>query len=188
MRRTATFTLALFVALGGLAACGDDDDDSEATAGDSSAAEADAGSDDPAGQTTPAEQPATGGDTGGKAKPTVEVPATAPTELVVTDIEVGTGAAAENGKTLSMHYVGVAFSDKQQFDASWDGPAGPKPFDFVLGAGKVIPGWDQGLVGMKVGGRRQLVIPPALGYGAAGYGPIKGNETLVFVVDMLAVS
>jgi peptidylprolyl isomerase len=87
-----------------------------------------------------------------------------------------------------MQYVGVSFSTKEQFDSSWDAP-GPRPFQFVLGTGGVIDGWDQGLVGMKVGGRRLLVIPPDLGYGAAGYPPvIAPNETLVFVVDLIAVS
>jgi FKBP-type peptidyl-prolyl cis-trans isomerase len=183
MRRTATLALALLVSLGGAAACGDDDDDTRSGAGDETTSESEETGTEPAGE---------GGDiadpTGGKTKPEVTVPETAPTELVVTDIEEGTGAVAENGKTLSMQYVGVAFSTKEQFDASWDSP-GPRPFEFVLGAGNVIDGWDQGLVGMKVGGRRQLVIPPALGYGESGYPPIIApNETLIFVVDLIAVS
>jgi peptidylprolyl isomerase len=179
MRRSATLALALLVSLGGAAACGDDDDDTRSVAGDETADETG----------DEAEEPAEPSDlTGGKTKPEVTVPETAPTELVVTDIEEGTGAVAENGKTLSMQYVGVSFSTKEQFDASWDSP-GPRPFQFVLGAGNVIDGWDQGLVGMKVGGRRQLVIPPALGYGESGYPPIIApNETLVFVVDLIAVS
>lgn len=125
-----------------------------------------------------------GSPAGEKTKPTVELPATAPAELVITDIEPGTGAAAENGQTLTMHYVGVALSTEEQFDASWDRG---EPFPFVLGAGDVIPGWDQGLLGMKEGGRRQLVIPPALGY-PDGRGEIKPGETLVFVVDLLQIS
>jgi peptidylprolyl isomerase len=187
MRRTATVALALLVSFGGAAACGDDDD-SETSAGDDTASQAE---EDSTNENSPEgfEEPGDETDpTGGKTKPEVTVPATAPTELVVTDIEVGTGATAENGKTLSMQYVGVSFSTKEQFDASWDAP-GPRPFQFVLGTGGVIDGWDQGLVGMKVGGRRQLVIPPNLGYGAAGYPPvIAPNETLVFVVDLIAVS
>ena len=179
MRRTATFALALLVSLGGVAACGDDDDDTESSADNENASQAEDESEDSGEEIDP---------TGGKTKPEVTVPETAPTELVVTDIEVGTGATAENGKTLAMQYVGVAFSTKEQFDASWDSP-GPRPLEFVLGTGSVIEGWDQGLVGMKVGGRRQLVIPPDLAYGAGGYPPvIKPNETLVFVVDLIAVS
>ena len=120
-------------------------------------------------------------------KPTVEVPAGAPpTTLQSKDIVVGTGAEAAAGQKVSVQYVGVSFSTKKQFDASWDRGA---PFKFTLGAGNVIRGWDQGVAGMKVGGRRQLVIPPDLAYGAAGYPPvIAGNETLVFVVDLVGVS
>ncbi|MGH8974253.1 MAG: FKBP-type peptidyl-prolyl cis-trans isomerase [Acidimicrobiia bacterium] len=127
---------------------------------------------------------------GGEAsKPRVEVPDGAPpSELQIEDIKKGTGAEAVAGKTLSVHYVGVSWSDKKQFDASWDTPGGPQPFPFKLGTGAVIQGWDQGLVGMKVGGRRQLIIPPGMAYKEFGQGPIKPNETLVFVVDLLGVT
>ncbi|TWP46530.1 FKBP-type peptidyl-prolyl cis-trans isomerase [Lentzea tibetensis] len=109
-----------------------------------------------------------------------------PAELVVTDITVGDGATAEPGQHVTVHYVGVSHSTGEQFDASWDRR---EPFDFPLGGGRVIAGWDQGVAGMKVGGRRQLVIPPHLGYGAHGAGGvIKPNETLIFVVDLLGVS
>ena len=109
----------------------------------------------------------------------------APTELVIDDITVGTGATALNGKNVSVHYVGVAYSNGKQFDASWDRN---EAFEFRLGAGQVISGWDNGVAGMKVGGRRQLTIPPDMGYGAHGAGGvIKGGETLVFVVDLLNV-
>ena len=119
-------------------------------------------------------------------KPTVEVPdGPPPTELVVEDLSVGSGREATPGTTCTMQYVGVAWSDKKQFDASWDRG---EPFTFGLGQGMVISGWDQGVAGMKVGGRRRLTIPPELGYGARGAGgAIKGNETLVFVVDLLGV-
>jgi len=119
-------------------------------------------------------------------KPTVSVPSgEAPTGLVKEDLVTGTGAEATKGKTVSVHYVGVLFPDGKQFDASWDRN---EPFVFRLGAGQVIGGWDQGVEGMKVGGRRQLVIPPALGYGSRGAPPVIGpNATLVFVVDLLAV-
>ena len=89
------------------------------------------------------------------------------------------------GKNVSVHYVGVAWSNGKQFDASWDRN---EAFEFRLGASQVISGWDNGVVGMKVGGRRQLTIPPDMGYGAQGAGGvIKGGETLVFVVDLLNV-
>lgn len=120
-------------------------------------------------------------------KPTVEIPLSPPPrELVVEDLTVGEGEEATAGRDVEVHYVGVAWSTGQQFDASWDRQA---PFSFPLGAGRVIAGWDQGVAGMRVGGRRRLTIPPALGYGSAGAGRvIKGNETLVFVVDLLSVS
>jgi peptidylprolyl isomerase len=120
-------------------------------------------------------------------KPDVTVPDTdPPAELVIVDDVVGDGAEATAGSSVSVHYVGVSWSTGQQFDASWDRM---EPFSFGLGAGQVIQGWDDGVAGMKVGGRRTLHIPPHLGYGARGAGgAIKGNETLIFVVDLLAVS
>ncbi len=120
-------------------------------------------------------------------KPHVYVPPgeAPPAELEIEDIEEGDGAEATPGTQVSVHYVGVAWSTRQQFDASWDRGS---PFEFGLGAGQVIKGWDQGVVGMKVGGRRRITIPPNLAYGKAGAGGvIKGGETLVFVVDLLAV-
>jgi peptidylprolyl isomerase len=120
-------------------------------------------------------------------KPEVTVPDTAPpTELVATDDVVGEGDEATPGSTVTVHYVGMAWSTGQQFDASWDRL---EPFTFGLGAGQVISGWDEGVAGMKVGGRRTLHIPPDLGYGARGAGGvIKPGETLIFVVDLLGVS
>jgi peptidylprolyl isomerase len=121
-----------------------------------------------------------------KTKPSVTIPAEAPpSKLVKTDLEIGSGDEAVKGKNVSVHYVGVAWSNGQEFDASWNrGDA----FDFRLGAGQVIQGWDDGVAGMKVGGRRQLTIPPDMGYGSRGAGGvIKGGETLVFVVDLLNV-
>jgi peptidylprolyl isomerase len=119
-----------------------------------------------------------------KHKPKVPKPkGSPPDELVVKDIVKGTGKTAGAGDSVSVQYVGVSFSDGKQFDASWD--RGGQPFTFQLGAQQVIPGWDQGVAGMKAGGRRELVIPPALGYGEQGAPPaIAGNETLVFVVDL----
>ncbi|KAB1902142.1 FKBP-type peptidyl-prolyl cis-trans isomerase [Micromonospora sp. AMSO1212t] len=108
-----------------------------------------------------------------------------PADLVVEDITVGDGPEARQGQVVSVHYVGVAHSNGREFDASWNRG---ETFEFPLGGGQVIAGWDQGVVGMKVGGRRRLTIPPHLGYGARGAaGVIKPNETLVFVVDLLGV-
>ncbi|MGY2702644.1 MULTISPECIES: FKBP-type peptidyl-prolyl cis-trans isomerase [unclassified Nocardioides] len=108
-----------------------------------------------------------------------------PTDLVVTEISEGSGAEASAGSTVSVHYVGVAHSTGEEFDASYNRG---EPLSFRLGVGQVISGWDQGVQGMKVGGRRQLVIPPHLGYGDRGAGAvIKPGETLIFVVDLLDV-
>jgi peptidylprolyl isomerase len=117
-------------------------------------------------------------------RPKVPAPQTEPpTELVMEDIVKGKGRAAKAGNTVSVQYVGVSWSTGQEFDASWNSG---QPFPFPLGGGRVIPGWDQGVEGMKKGGRRLLVIPPELGYGATGSPPvIAPNETLIFVVDMV---
>ena len=119
-------------------------------------------------------------------KPEVEKPTgDIPFELIVDDIVVGDGDEATNGKKVTVHYVGVAFSTGDEFDASWNrGQA----FSFKLGKGQVIHGWDAGVQGMKVGGRRKLTIPSAMAYGARGAGNvIKPHEPLVFVVDLRAV-
>ncbi|HEY7222077.1 MAG TPA: FKBP-type peptidyl-prolyl cis-trans isomerase [Micromonosporaceae bacterium] len=116
------------------------------------------------------------------AKPMGEPPA----DLQIEDLTVGEGAQAQAGQTVSVHYVGVAFSNGKEFDSSW---SRHEPFDFRLGAGHVIAGWDRGVAGMRVGGRRQLTIPARLAYGERGAGGvIKPGETLVFVVDLLGVS
>jgi peptidylprolyl isomerase len=121
-------------------------------------------------------------------KPTIDVSSSAPpTQLESHDIVVGNGATAETGDTVDVQYVGVDYSTGTEFDASWgdDGKPGDPPFSFQLGSGQVIPGWDQGIEGMKVGGRRELIIPPDLAYGAQGQPPAIGpNATLVFVVDL----
>ena len=119
-------------------------------------------------------------------KPLVTIPTSSPpTELVVEDLVVGGGSSVDAGDFLVMDYVGVSYSTGIQFDASWDRGS---PFPFELGAGQVIQGWDEGIVGMAVGGRRSLSIPPDLAYGknGSGSGSIGPNETLVFVVDLLA--
>ncbi len=119
-------------------------------------------------------------------KPEIDPPdGPAPSDLEVTELSEGDGKEATSGSTVSVHYVGVAHSTGEEFDASYNRGSA---FQFPLGGGRVIAGWDQGVVGMKVGGRRQLVIPPHLGYGDRGAGgAIKPGETLIFVVDLLAV-
>ena len=108
-----------------------------------------------------------------------------PTELVVQDLIVGKGARAKGGDTVSVQYVGVLFENGKQFDASWDGNRPGQAFQFPLGGGQVIPGWDQGVVGMREGGRRKLIIPPELAYGAQGFPPdIPPNAALIFDIDL----
>jgi peptidylprolyl isomerase len=118
-------------------------------------------------------------------KPEVDFPeGEPPMELEVTDIWEGDGKVASSGDTVRVHYVGVAYSTGEEFDASWDRG---EPLSFRLGAGQVIAGWDQGVQGMKVGGRRQLVIPPDMAYGNRGAGnAIAPGETLIFVCDLVS--
>jgi peptidylprolyl isomerase len=112
---------------------------------------------------------------------------TPPSQLVTYDVVEGKGTAAKEGDTVSVQYLGVSWSTGKEFDSSWS--RGKQPFDFPLGAGQVIPGWDQGVAGMKPGGRRELVIPADLAYGPQGSPPAIGpNETLVFVVDLEKVN
>jgi peptidylprolyl isomerase len=120
-------------------------------------------------------------------KPTVEIPSDqAPSyQLELDDLLVGDGDEAVSGRTVEVHYVGVSWKTGEQFDASWDRGS---TFKFPLGKGRVIQGWDQGVAGMKVGGRRRITIPPMLAYGKRGAGNAIGpDETLVFVVDLIAV-
>ena len=119
-------------------------------------------------------------------RPVISVPPTdTPTELVVEDHVIGNGPEAVTGCQVSVDYVGVSWSTGQEFDASWNRGA---PLAFTLGVGQVIAGWDQGVSGMRVGGRRTITIPPDLGYGAAGAGGvIAANETLIFTVDLRSV-
>ena len=120
-------------------------------------------------------------------KPDVVVPPDQPPpyELELEDLVAGDGEEAVAGRVVEVHYVGVSWRTGQQFDASWDRS---DTFKFGLGKGQVIPGWDQGVAGMKVGGRRRITIPPALAYGKRGAGGVIGpDETLVFVVDLLGV-
>jgi peptidylprolyl isomerase len=120
-------------------------------------------------------------------KPHVYVPAgeVPPADLVTEDLEAGDGDEAVRGSQVEVHYVGVSWRTRKQFDASWDRG---ETFSFSLGAGQVITGWDEGVAGMRVGGRRRIVIPPGKAYGKRGAGGVIGpDETLVFVVDLLGV-
>jgi peptidylprolyl isomerase len=174
--RLATAALAAVLVL---TACGDGGQDTASAP--ASSPKATACPDAP----TPVDPPS-GATTDLKTKPAITVAKTpAPTALQVSDIVVGEGDLACSGDNVSMQYVGVTYANGKQFDASWDRG---EPFQFQLGGGQVIGGWDQGIVGMKVGGRRQLVIPPDLGYGDQGAGPdIPPGATLVFVVDLVEV-
>jgi len=119
-------------------------------------------------------------------RPTIEVPAgDAPTDLQIVDHVVGDGPEAGPGVQANVDYVGVSWSTGAEFDASWNRG---QPLSFTVGAGQVIAGWDQGVAGMKVGGRRTITIPPDMGYGAAGAGGVIGpNETLIFTVDLRSI-
>jgi peptidylprolyl isomerase len=122
-----------------------------------------------------------------KTKPEVTVPKGAPPKkLEVKELEEGSGAEAKPGGEVTVQYVGVDYKNGKEFDSSW---SRNEPFSFTLGSGQVIPGWEQGVEGMKVGGRRELIIPSELAYGEAGSPPAIGpNETLVFVIDLLEVN
>jgi peptidylprolyl isomerase len=174
-------TIALLaVAAVGVGACGDDKSDTASTPAEPAAAA-------PA-TTTTATTPAKKSGSldiskNLSSKPKIPKPSgDPPKKLVVKDIVAGKGRAAKAGDNVVVHYVGVLFSTGEQFDASWDSG---KPFTFALGQGSVIPGWDRGVEGLKIGGRRLLIIPPDLAYGAQGQGSIGPNETLVFVIDLL---
>lgn len=151
-----------------VAGCGDDDSSTE-----------------PAGSTSTESTSAESSPSAEKTKPEVTVPAgSPPKQLVVEELEKGSGATAKAGDVVTVQYVGVGYKSGEEFDTSWGG----EPFSFNLGAGEVIPGWDQGVQGMKIGGRRELTIPSNLAYGPAGSPPAIGpNETLIFVIDLLGV-
>jgi peptidylprolyl isomerase len=173
-RTTLRSALGIFVALTlavTVSACGDDDTSSD-MAPDDSVTEM---------ELTPVDDYDVVGE-----KPEVVIPeGEPPTELVIEDLRDGDGEQATTGSFVTVHYVGVSWSTGEEFDASWDRG---EPFQFSLGSGMVIQGWDLGVEGMKVGGQRRLTIPPGLGYGPDGIdGVIAPNETLVFVVDLLAV-
>jgi FKBP-type peptidyl-prolyl cis-trans isomerase len=175
MRRTLSISLAALAALAGCGGGG---------GGNAKPADIPAGPGPTA--TTPATPKASTNLKNTKVKPAVpKQKGKPPTKLVVKDIVVGKGRAAKKGDRLSMQYVGVTYADGNEFDSSWDRG---QPFKFQLGKGSVIKGWDQGLVGIKPGGRRELIIPAKLGYGATGQPPsIPPNAALVFIVDALSV-
>ena len=156
----------------GLGACGGDDGGGS-----------ERGAKPPPAQAKPAALPKVANARDTKSKPKIAKPrGTPPAELVSRDLVEGRGSAAKAGDTVRVQYVGVAHSTGKEFDASW----AREPFEFPLGGGQVIPGWDEGVVGMKPGGRRLLVIPPDKAYGAQSPSPeIGANETLVFVIDLL---
>lgn len=119
-------------------------------------------------------------------RPVIEIPAgDPPAELLIEDLVVGDGSEATAGMQVNVDYVGASWSTGKEFDASWNRG---QPLAFGLGASQVIQGWDEGVQGMRIGGRRKLTIPPHMGYGAAGAGGVIGpNETLVFVVDLRSI-
>ena len=175
--RVKVLSLLLVLLLGAaVAACGGDDSSDSEAAATPEATEA--------AQPPNIDEIAAGISKNTKQKPEIVTPTgDPPTELVTRDIVKGKGPKAKPGDKLEMDYVGVSWSNGQQFDASWDRG---QTIPFQLGAGMVIPGWDQGMVGMKEGGRRLLIIPPDMAYGAQGTpdGTIAPNETLVFVIDL----
>ena len=177
MRRAAALIALLLTTL--LVACGGDDDDS---GGQSVASTT---------KTTTSEQPSPAQEREAledtSKRPHIPKPTgSPPRRLLKEDIVKGKGAPAKPGDVLTVQYVGVTFSTGDEFDASWDRG---QPFQFQLGGGMVIKGWDQGMVGMRKGGRRMLTIPPELGYGRTGSPPFIGpNETLVFVFDLIGIT
>jgi len=178
MTRVRTWSLVLLAASGlGLAACGSSSSSPSTTSAPATTAA-------PAVIGTIAD-PSPAGTFG--TQPTITVPPGAPpTQLESKDLIVGTGPAAKAGDKVTVQYVGVAYSTGKVFDASW---TRSQPFEFTVGAGQVITGWDQGVAGMQVGGRRELILPPSYGYGATSPGPgIAKNDTLIFIVDLLKIN
>jgi peptidylprolyl isomerase len=172
----ALLTAILVGALLAFAGCGDDESSDEGT---TVATEETSG-----GEASGAVEKS--GDASNRTKPEVTVPdGEPPTELVENELIEGTGAEAQKGDEVTVQYVGVGYESEEEFDSSW---SRNEPFSFQLGSSSVIPGWEMGVEGMKVGGRRELVIPGELAYGEAGSPPTIGpNETLIFVIDLLAV-
>ncbi|MBN1091986.1 FKBP-type peptidyl-prolyl cis-trans isomerase [Blastococcus sp. TML/M2B] len=182
-RRTASRALLAVAAAVSLVACGDSDDGSDAAASSSAEPTQQACESRPA-----TEEPLEGVSADLAERP--EVPGTdaaPPCDLVISDIVVGTGAVAETGGTAAVKYVGAFYETGEEFDSSWSRSA-DETIPVPLGGGRVIPGFEQGIEGMQVGGRRVVTIPSDLGYGDAGRAPIPGGATLVFVLDLVEVS
>ena len=175
--RLKVLSILLALVLGvGITACGGDDSSSETAA---------TATPTPTASPANVAEIAAGITKNTKKEPKIVTPTgDPPTQLVIKDIVKGKGPKAKAGEKLTMDYTGYSWSNGEKFDASWDRK---QHFPFQLGAGMVIPGWDQGMVGMKEGGRRLLIIPPDLGYGAKGVGPIPGNAELHFEVELLKV-
>jgi peptidylprolyl isomerase len=164
-----------------VAGCGSSDDSSSSSESTATSTESSEKSSAESGEST--EKQSSGGE---KTKPKVTVPSgPPPKQLEIKEIEKGTGATAKTGDEALVQYVGVGYESEEEFDSSW---SRSEPFPITLGAGGVIPGWEQGIPGMKVGGRRELIIPANLAYGPQGSPPVIGpNETLIFVIDLLAI-
>ncbi|HEX4465301.1 MAG TPA: FKBP-type peptidyl-prolyl cis-trans isomerase [Solirubrobacterales bacterium] len=179
MKRLALLLVACLALI--VAGCGSSDDSSSSS--ESTATSTESSEKSPAESGESAEKQSSGGE---KTKPKVTVPSgPPPKQLEIKEIEKGSGKAAKAGDEVLVQYVGVGYESEEEFDSSW---SRNEPFPLTLGAGGVIPGWEKGIEGMKVGGRRELIIPPNLAYGAQGSPPVIGpNETLIFVIDLLAV-
>jgi peptidylprolyl isomerase len=175
--------LILFACLAVVVAGCASSDDSSTSSSESTATSTESSEKSPAESGGSAKKQSSGGE---KTRPKVTVPSgPPPKQLEIKEIEKGTGATAKTGDEALVQYVGVGYESEEEFDSSW---SRNEPFPITLGAGGVIPGWEQGIPGMKVGGRRELIIPPNLAYGPQGSPPVIGpNETLIFVIDLLAV-
>ena len=167
-----------------LAGCGGGDSSSSTSSSSSSTSSEEKTAEEKA----PAPKENAAGEYIGETSPNVPLQVTIPKgpppkKLVIEDLKQGKGPAAKNGDKVTVHYVGVVYATKEQFDANWEN----EPFSFNLGAQEVIPGWDKGIPGMKVGGKRKLIIPPSLAYGSEGvYPSIPPSSTLIFVVELLS--
>lgn len=180
MKRLALILFACLAVI--VAGCGSSDDSSTSSS-EATTTSTESSEKSPAESGGNAEKQSSGGE---KTKPKVTVPSgPPPKKLEIKEIEKGSGAEAKAGDEVTVQYVGVRYESKEEFDSSW---SRNEPFPLTLGAGGVIPGWEQGIEGMKVGGRRELIIPPNLAYGPQGSPPVIGpNETLIFVIDLLAI-
>jgi peptidylprolyl isomerase len=176
-------TLILFACLALVGAGCGSSDDSSTSSSESTATSTESSEKSTAESAGGGEKQGSGGE---KTKPKVTVPSGPPSKkLEIKEIEKGSGAEAKAGDEVTVQYVGVGYDSEKEFDSSW---SRNEPLSLTLGSGGVIPGWEQGIGGMKVGGRRELIIPPNLAYGPSGYPPSIGpNETLIFVIDLLSV-